>query len=310
MVKCKCGKKAVYVWNTESLCAEHFQKKFRHETKKVLSEFIEPADRLAIAVSGGKDSTALLQITKQFTDQQGIRLDAILIDEGIKGYRDISRQFIEQFCVDNKIKFHIVSFEQDFGSNLDSYVLTKNKKKLELNACAICGTFRRYLINKKARELGATKVLFAHNLDDEVQTLFMNLFSGNLGQLTRKGILTGALKNKGFVVRFKPFLHIPEKAVALYSQLEFPELPDTECPYLHESLRDSIRRFVFQLENEQPGSKKRIMDAYLNVLPKLKKKVTKVHTKLQDCELCSEPTSQAMCKVCEIRKKLGDKLRA
>jgi len=304
VVRCFCGERAVFNLEGRPLCRKHFTEWLKGEVRKELERFVG-RDVLAVAVSGGKDSTTLLEISHEWARERGIKLFGIMVDEGIEGYRDRTRAFLENFCSSRGIELHVYEFRKEFGATLDELVERRDRKGLDIQACTICGTLRRYLLNKYARELGATKILFAHNLDDEIQTFFMNLFTGNLAQASRKGELAGVIEHELFVIRFKPLIRIPEKATAVYSLLRFPELPEVECPYLKESLRYRMRRFVFELENRIPGAKRRILEVYLEkILPLLRENARKFQKPLQRCSICGEPASREICKACELRMKL------
>ncbi len=302
MVLCECGERAVIVIDGKPLCRRHFEEWLEGAVVNELEKFVKKNDVLAIAVSGGKDSVTLLNIVHRWG---GARFFAILVDEGIKGYRDRTRAFLERFCRERGIELHVYGFKKEFGKTLDEFIRVRDDRGLNMQACTICGTFRRYLLNRYARELGATKILFAHNLDDEVQTFLMNLFTGNLGQMSRKGELVGVIESDMFVQRFKPMIRIPERANTVYALLNFPDLPGEECPYLKESVRYRIRRLLLEMESRNPGSKKRMLNVYLNrILPVLKRNASGFHGRLRKCEVCGEPSSRKICKACEIRRLL------
>ena len=302
-MKCWCGKRAVFIAD-KPLCREHFREWIEGKIRKELDRFVEKGDVLAVAASGGKDSTTLLKIAHDWAEERGIRIFAIMIDEGIEGYRNVTRAFLEDFCRKEGIELHVYSFREEFGKSLDGMIKIRDEKKLSLQACTICGTLRRYLLNKYARELGATKILFAHNMDDEVQTFLMNLFTGNLAQLSRKGEVVGIVRHPLFIPRLKPLIRIPERATAIYSLL-FLKVPDVECPYLRESIRYRTRKLVFELESRMKGAKKRILDIYLEkILPELRKRAEEFHRPLKKCRICGEPSSGEICKACEIRNNL------
>ena len=280
------------------MCSEHFQGRLRDAVETSLCEYVSSSDIIAVAVSGGKDSTALLDITSDWARTRNIKLFAICIDEGIEGYRKKTVTFLRKFCESKDIKLRVISFKEEFGKTLDECLADG----MGVRACTLCGTLRRYLLNSHSRKMGATKILFAHNRDDELQTFFMNLFSGNLPQLSRKGELIGIIDHPLFVVRLKPLIRVPERALATYALLNYP-IPDEECPYLEESSRVESRKFINELESKCPGSKSRIMNTYLEeILPPLKQGAPNLQNKLKVCTTCGEPTSGETCKACEFRK--------
>jgi len=300
VVDCFCGEKAVYAEN-KPLCKFHFSKWLNDFVNERLDKHLKETEVIAVAVSGGKDSTALLDFTNKWAIKNKKKLFAISIDEGIKGYKEYTLNFLRNFCKDNKIKLYIHSFKKETGKTLDELVNIRDTQNFSEKACTICGIFRRYFLNKYARERGATKILFAHNRDDEVQTFIMNLFVGNLPQMTIKGELGGIINHSKFVTRLKPLINIPEKALAIYSLLNYPNLPDTECPYLNESIRSMSRNFINELEKRKKGAKKNILEVYLKeILPTLKKNSKLIHSNIKECAECNEPSSKNKCNFCEL----------
>ncbi|MBR9681606.1 MAG: TIGR00269 family protein [Candidatus Altiarchaeota archaeon] len=303
-------KRAVYIHNGKPMHRSEFETWIENQVFSELDKFIKTDDTLAVAVSGGKDSTFLLDMVHTWNELKNRSpISAIIIDEGICGYREFTIKFLKDFCEQKKIKLYFASFEKETGATLDKIIEKRDANKLTntYGSCTICGAFRRYLLNRTARKVGATKLLVGHNLDDEVQTLLMNLFVGNVGQASRKGELAGVIKHVDFVVRFKPLIWLPEKAIATYALLNYPEIPTHECPYLRESLRQTMRKMTNDLEVQWPGFRQKVMRTYVEkMLPKLGKKIP--CGKLLKCEVCSEPASQKICKPCELKQKLNLKL--
>ena len=164
--------------NNIKLCKQHFIKYFERKVLGLIKDYklIERNDKVGVAVSGGKDSLTVLNILNMLKNKIKIfEIEAIAIDEGIKDYRDKTLEQAEKFCKEINIKLHVFSYKEEFGDTLDNFL-----KKTKMKACSMCGPFRRYLLNKKSKELGFTKLATGHNLDDEAQTIMMNYFRRNL----------------------------------------------------------------------------------------------------------------------------------
>lgn len=302
VVNCRCGKRAVFS-SEQPLCKTHFEASLKQTVFEKLDEYVTKRDKLAVAVSGGKDSTTLLDIVNEWGKTQPV---ALCIDEGIKGYRDKSLKFLRDFCKERSIELKVVSFKNEMGHTLDQLLKLRDKKNLDLKACTICGTYRRYLLNKHAREMGATKILFAHNKDDELQTLMMNLATGNINQISIKGELGGIISDPLFVVRFKPLMNVPEKALATYAALNYSNLPEDECPNLQESVRYASRILLNKIEAKKPGAKTNLMEVYTHkILPAVKNFAHDPKRKIIECISCGEPSSNQSCKVCETQTLLS-----
>ncbi len=300
--KCRCGKKAVIFrkYEGKGLCKYHFIKSIEDKAKKTISKYYRVGrnETIAVAVSGGKDSTALLLLlNKIFGKRTDIRLFSITIDEGIPGYRDESLGIAKDLCKRLGMEHHIFSFRKEFGMPLSKKV-KKIRKKEEGGPCTYCGVGRRYLLNRKSRELGATRLALGMNLDDEIQGILMNYMRGDLIRLSRMG--GHVVKDSLFVPRIKPFREIPEKEIGLYAFLNGLKIQEDECPLL-EGPRFRVRDFLNELESESPGTKFSIIKSYDKLLPLLRKGMKTKGFKVDKCTKCKEPTSgQKVCKTCEL----------
>ena len=288
---CKCGQKPVII-TERALCKKHFIEAFEDKVKKTIRQYslFERNDKIAVAASGGKDSTTVLYLLKKL----GFKPTAIAIDEGISGYRDNTLLDLKKFCKDNDIELKITSYKENFGFTLDEF-LSKNSKQIP---CMPCGILRRYLLNKASR--GFDKIATGHNLDDEAQSIFMNMAKSNVHLLARLGPSTGVITDSKFTPRVKPLYMCSEKEVATYSFLkEFP-IKYTECPNAPKSYRAAIRDNLNELEAKHPGTKLGIVHSFLKLMPALKQ--TPVESELSYCKECSEPSSKDICSACSIAK--------
>ena len=105
----------------------------------------------------------------------------------------------EKLCKDFGIEHYIFSYKDEFGLTMD-YI----RKKMDSGFCGTCGILRRYILNKKSREVKATKLATGHNLDDECQSIIMNMIRGDLLRLSRTGPMPKLAEHKKFVPRIKP----------------------------------------------------------------------------------------------------------
>jgi len=279
------------------LCKNCFIKYFEKKVIKTISKYklLDKEDNIAVAVSSGKDSFALLYILNKIAEKnRNLDLKAIAIDEGIEGYRDLT--LLEKYCKENNIELHVTSFKKEFGLSLDEAI-----KKLDVKPCSICGVFRRYLLNKKARELNVKKLATGHNLDDEAQSIMMNNIKGNLERSSRLGPITGTVKDKRFIPRIKPLFFMTEKETATYAHLRGFPIKFSECPNAY-GLRRDIMDMLNDLENKHPGTKQAVINSFLDILPILKEKYSDREIKI--CINCGEPSASETCKSCQILNKL------
>ena len=301
-MKCSfCRNKSVYFRRNEGhhYCENHFIKNIEKRVKRAIrvNKLIEDWDRIAVAVSGGKDSAnVLFLLNKIFKHNPKIKLFALTLDEGIKGYRNKSVKKSEIFCKKIGAKQHFFSFKKEFGFSVDEL-----SKKMNSGYCGSCGLLRRYLLNKKARQLKATKLATGHNLDDECQSILMNVLKGDLLRLVRTGPMPMLTRHKKFVLRIKPLITIPENESELYARLNNIPFHPKSCIYsIDNPLRGGMRNFLNNLEKTSPGIKYSLYESAIKIMPFVRMKFKS--GKISICKECREPSSQEVCKVCRLLK--------
>jgi uncharacterized protein (TIGR00269 family) len=253
---------------------------------------LEYDDHIAVAVSGGKDSltllTLLVKLEGRFPRSQ---LTAISVDEGIEGYRDEALELAREACHRLGVKQVVASYRELFGVTTDEIA----RIRLGQTPCAYCGVFRRKAINKTAVMVGATKIATAHNLDDEVQTVLLNMLHGDPMRIVRSGPVLRDPRGK-FLPRVKPLCDIPEKEIVLYAYLSGIEFQSVACPHGDDALRNDIRAFMNQMEQKHPGSKFTLQ----RTADRLRELLTEAapFSELHQCEKCGDPTPHQFCEAC------------
>ncbi|MDR2707196.1 MAG: TIGR00269 family protein [Nitrososphaerota archaeon] len=259
-------------------------------------------EKLAVAVSGGKDSLSLLHILVKLQKYRPrTSLTAVTIDEGIRGYRDEALSFAVKNCDELEVPLHVVSFKELFGLTLDELLVNVRKNgQTELTSCAYCGVLRRRAMNIAAREVGATKIATAHTLDDETQTALMNILRGDIARLAKEKPATKQA-HPLLVRKIKPFCEIPENESALYTYVKKIPFQDTPCPYASEALRNDARTMLNIIEEKHAGTKFAIFHSIERLRPAIEQTLAKENFKT--CKTCGEPSTQDCCKTCEMLTK-------
>lgn len=284
----KCSSKAA-IKTEKAFCREHFIEHFEHKVLATITSYnlISKNDKMAVAASGGKDSTALLYIiSKNFGN-----VTAIAIDEGIPSYRDKTLEDLKKFCNEQNIPLKIHSYENEFGFKLQDAVKEKN-----IVPCRSCGILRRYLLNKMSSEF--TKIATGHNMDDELQSIMMNMINSNTELLARAGPITGVVEDNKFTPRIKPLIFCTEKEVAAYSLLKGFSIKFTECPNAKESFRAKVRDLLNEIEAKHPGAKKELMERFMGIILKLKEKYKEIRVEVKSCARCMQPSENEICAAC------------
>jgi uncharacterized protein (TIGR00269 family) len=253
---------------------------------------LEYNDHVAVAVSGGKDSLTLLNLLVKLEERfPRSRITAVCVDEGIEGYRDEALELARSTCEKLGVKQVVVSYRELFGTTTDELARIKRGQ----TPCSYCGVFRRKAINKAAAMIEATKIATGHNLDDEAQTILLNMLHGDPMRIVRSGPVLRDPRGK-FVPRIKPLCDIPEKEIVLYAYLTGTEFQSVACPHGHEALRNDIRSFLNQMEQKHPGTKYTLQRSAerLRNAPSIESPLAE----LRECEKCGDPTSHELCEAC------------
>ncbi len=280
-----------------------FVNHFDDKVKNTIDNFnlISKDDRLIVAVSGGKDSTSILFLLNKL----GYQVEAIYIDLHLGNYSKRNLKNIEMFCRENKIKLHEFSLRKEFGCSVCYMRSVLKSKNIVMRSCKICAILRRWLLNRKARELKATKLVTGHNLDDEVETILMNYFHGNINLLARMGPVTGVIRHEKFVPRIKPLYFCTNEETTKYSKLMRLPVLYERCPCSVDAYRRYFRKFINEIEKNHPRTKDKIIKEFLKLLPEFKKS-SKKDKKINYCEVCGEPSSRHLCNACQLMKQLTD----
>jgi uncharacterized protein (TIGR00269 family) len=288
-------------YSGEKLCKSCFVKSIEGKVRATIAKYkmFDFNDRIAVAVSGGKDSVSLLHILAKIErDYPRASLVAVSVDEGIAGYRDEALKIATENCKKLGVEHHIISFKELYGLTLDEIAKKARKNGgSELTPCAYCGVLRRKALNIIARKVGANKLATAHTLDDEVQTVLMNILQGDAIRIVREKPVTDEVHPK-LVRRVKPFCEIPEKETALFAYVKRIRFQSMPCPYAPEALRNDIRLFLNRIEEKHAGIKYTLFRTAEKIRHALEKATsTEV---LRECSICGEPTTQEICKACEM----------
>ncbi|MDH5390544.1 MAG: TIGR00269 family protein, partial [Candidatus Bathyarchaeota archaeon] len=288
MVMCTlCKRKeAVFMrrYSGEKLCGRCFCKSIENKVRGTISkyEMFEPKDKIMVAVSGGKDSVTLLhiltKIEKAFPDAA---LSAVTVDEGIKGYRDEALKVAKKNCQKLGVEHVVTSFKEMYGYTLDEIVnMIQERKEKGLTPCSYCGVLRRRALNTAAREAGVDKLATAHSLDDETQTMLLNIIHGDALRIARaKPVLT--VIHPKLVQRVKPVCEVPEKETAFYAYLRRIEFQSIPCPYAQTALRNDIRTMLNRMEEKHAGTKFTVFRSVERIRPALEAMAEEA--KLQNC---------------------------
>lgn len=257
---------------------------------------INYGERIAVGVSGGKDSLTLLYILKKISNKNNKNdIFAVTIDEGIEEYRDESLSIVKNFCQKIDVPYKIFSYKQLFGTSMDEAVIERPSKKV--SSCSICGTFRRRALDVAAQSVNADIIATAHNLDDHIQTFMINLLSGDVGKIG--WMYPEPIQYSNGLKKIKPFVELYENEIVFYAFHMGIEFQTDQCPYMNESIRSDFRTFFNDLERIHPGIKYNCFNS-MNKLSKMSKGIEKDKYVKRVCLNCGGVSTDQVCSVCKM----------
>jgi tRNA(Ile)-lysidine synthase TilS/MesJ len=212
---------------------------------------IQDGDKIAVGLSGGKDSTLLLQALKNYQrfSPQKFELCAITINMGLDGY-DPSP--LIELCKDLGIEYNIV----------DTYIgkLLFDVRK-EKNPCSLCANMRRGALHNAAKEMGVNKIALGHHMNDAVETMLLSLFYE--GRISTFSPVTYLSKKDLYLIR--PFIYVEEWEVkGEVRNLNMP-IVKNPCPANGFTQRQYIKDLLKDLHRDIPDIEQHILGAVMNV---------------------------------------------
>lgn len=208
---------------------------------------LERGDRVAVGVSGGKDSMALLAALHRLRryHPSGFELEAVTID---MGFPDMDFAPVAAWCAERGLPYTIIK------TDIREIVFDARG---EDNPCSLCSKMRRGALNDAIKERGCNKLALGHHFDDAVETFLMNLlFTGQIGCFKPSTYMSRA-----DVTQIRPLLYLGEGSIASFvREMGLPLVPTT-CPEDKESKREEIKRLISRLSAEYPDLKSKVFGA-------------------------------------------------
>ncbi|KAI3662062.1 hypothetical protein MP638_005510 [Amoeboaphelidium occidentale] len=287
----------------QQICKPCFYNVFETEIHETITEskLFYPGERVAIAASGGKDSTVLAHVMKTLNERYNYGLDLCLlsIDEGISGYRDDSLETVKRNQIQYDLPLKILSYEELYGWTMDAIVKEVGLK----NNCTFCGTFRRQALDRGAIQLGIKHIVTGHNADDVAETVFLNILRGDVARLSRCTEVTTESEESP-VKRSKPFKYTYEKEIVMYAYYKKLDYFSTECIYSPNAFRGHARTLLKDLERVWPSCIIDIIKSGENLILKTPEKESDKRIPV-NCERCGFVASNRICKACVLLEGLN-----
>jgi len=299
-----CGKQKAALKRPKTgnmICRDCFYLIFETEIHETIvsNKLFQRGDHVAIAASGGKDSTVLAEIMTILNTRYdyGLNLFLLSIDEGIVGYRDDSLETVKRNQIQYKIPLKIISYKELYGWTMDEIVKVIGLK----NNCTFCGVFRRQALDRGAIIMKADKIVTGHNADDIAETVLLNLLRGDISRLSRcTSAITG---QEGSLPRCKPFKYTYEKEIVMYAYFKKLDYFSTECIYSPNAYRGHARNFIKDLESIRPSAIIDIIKSGENF--HVKEETQSKLPEQGNCLRCGYISSNKLCKACILLETLN-----
>lgn len=206
---------------------------------------IEDGDRIAIGISGGKDSLTLLYALaglRRFYPKK-FALVAITVNLGYDGF-NLSE--IQRLCEKLQVEYHIVD--------------TRISEMIKNGECSMCARLRKGAFNERAAELGCNRIAYAHNMDDVVETMLLSLIYE--GRFSTFWPVTHFDDSNLDVIR--PLIYVPlADVIGFQNRYQLPVVKNP-CPYDKKTEREYVRELLRSINGHAPDVKKRMMTAIQN----------------------------------------------
>ena len=208
--------------------------------RKAIEEYsmIEENDKIAICLSGGKDSITLLHAFKNLQIFYPKHFDIIAISVN-PGFEFFNTNLLQKICDDIDVPLFIEN------SNAKEIVFDIRKEK---NPCSLCANLRRGVINSVAIREGCNKIALGHNQDDVLQTFLLNLFyTGSIRTFAPKSYM-----DRSKITLIRPLIYTPEKDIKRYIKKNGIEVMAKVCPMDGVSKREDMKQLIFSLSKDIP----------------------------------------------------------
>lgn len=236
---------------------ERLERRLLDEVARASKDFglLEPGDRVAVGMSGGKDSYVLLHLLRRIQERAPFpfSLVAVHLDQGQPGF---PTHVLEDWLRASGVEWHII--------REPTYPIVKEKTVPGKAYCSMCSRLRRGILYSWCAQNGITKLALGHHRDDSVETLMLNLLYA--GQI--KAMPARLTSDDGRNTVIRPLMYSAEAEIAeLARELRFPILPCTLCSQQPDLKRAKVKALIDDLHAENGHVRQNLFAALSNVRP-------------------------------------------
>lgn len=236
-------------------------------TRQAVDDYglIEENDRIAVGISGGKDSLTLLYALKNLQRfyPKHFELIAITVHLGFEGFQ---LEPLKGFCEELQVPYEIVDtqiaeivFRSTLPKEPGQASMDGNLKK-QVHPCSLCARLRKGALNQAALSHGCNKIAYAHHRDDLIETMLLSLlYEGRFHSFSPKTYL----ERTGLTL-IRPLIYVPEAEVIGFSRkYQFPAAKNP-CPADGHTRRQYAKNLIRKLNQDNPGVKDRMFTAIMS----------------------------------------------
>ena len=241
----------------ETIEAYKLERKLRGKVGKAIADYtmIEESDVVMAAISGGKDSFAMLDILLCLKKSAPINFNIVAVNLNQK-QPDFPEHILPEYFESLDIPYYVI--------DKDTYSIVKEKVPEGKTTCGLCSRLRRGTLYSFAEEIGATKIALGHHMDDIVETLFLNMFFG--AKLKAMPPKLRADDKRNTIIR--PLAYCREKDLIKFANYrQYPIIPCNLCGSQENMQRQNIKAMLNQWDQSTPGRIENIFKSLKNVSP-------------------------------------------
>ena len=209
--------------------------------RKAIDDYnmISDGDRIAVGLSGGKDSTTLLIGLKNLQRFYPKKFELVAVSIN-PGFEEFNSELLSNLCNKLDVKF----IEEK--SHIKEIVFNIRKEK---NPCSLCANLRRGIINSVALRENCNKIALGHNEDDVLETFFLNLlYGGSINTFAPSSYM-----DRSKITLIRPLIYAPEKYIRSFVKRNNIEVMPKVCPIDGVSKREDMKKLIFDLQEDIPN---------------------------------------------------------
>ncbi|MEM2202560.1 MAG: ATP-binding protein [Candidatus Bathyarchaeia archaeon] len=274
-----------------NLCPGCFMDFYKARVRKTVEEFkmFREDDAVGVAVSGGKDSAALLHVLRQAYPR--LRLKALHVNLGIPEYSAHCQEKVEKLANMLDVELHVYNLSEELGISIRDFKKTPFKGKV----CSACGTIKRHIFEELAIKAQVRVLATGHNLEDVAGVLFNNFLYGRWEQFVRLKPVLPPLA-EGMASKVKPLIKCLENENLLYCLYCDVPFRQIDCPYATGTGVRKRAKILELLSRDNPYFRHQLLNRFLEIMPLIESVAEK--PTLGRCKVCGFPSSSEVCAFC------------